>query len=255
MWLTIGGLLNLRDLGGTPTADGRAVRPGRLWRSENQTGLAASDLRALVDAGLTDVIDLRTDYEVDGSPSPLEGYDGVRYHHHSFFREAEDDDADILDRALPWVGYQPEALTGNATADSYLAFLADRPDSVLGALRAIADAPGAALVHCAVGKDRTGFTVALALSLVGVPEEEIVADYARTTERIEDVVRRLWADNTYAGEADRAVTLDAIAAHPETMSAVLGHVRTRYGGVRTVLGELGWTDDDSDRLRRHLLGE
>ena len=127
MWLTIGGLLNLRDLGGTPTADGRAVRPGRLWRSENQTGLAASDLRALVDAGLTDVIDLRTDYEVDGSPSPLEGYDGVRYHHHSFFREAEDDDADILDRALPWVGYQPEALTGNATADSYLAFLADRP--------------------------------------------------------------------------------------------------------------------------------
>ncbi|WP_347348210.1 tyrosine-protein phosphatase [Nigerium sp.] len=149
MWLTIGGLLNLRDLGGTPTADGRAVRPGRLWRSENQTGLAASDLRALVDAGLTDVIDLRTDYEVDGSPSPLEGYDGVRYHHHSFFREAEDDDADILDRALPWVGYQPEALTGNATADSYLAFLADRPDSVLGALRAIADAPGAALAACA----------------------------------------------------------------------------------------------------------
>ena len=141
MWLTIGGLLNLRDLGGTPTADGRAVRPGRLWRSENQTGLAASDLRALVDAGLTDVIDLRTDYEVDGSPSPLEGYDGVRYHHHSFFREAEDDDADILDRALPWVGYQPEALTGNATADSYLAFLADRPDSVLGALRAIRTPP------------------------------------------------------------------------------------------------------------------
>ena len=94
-------------------------------------------------------VDLRTDYEVDGSPSPLEGYDGVRYHHHSFFREAEDDDADILDRALPWVGYQPEALTGNATADSYLAFLADRPDSVLGALRAIADAPGAALAACA----------------------------------------------------------------------------------------------------------
>ena len=35
-------------------------------------------------------------------------------------------------------------------------------------------------MHCAVGKDRTGFTVALALAAVGVDDELIVADYAKT---------------------------------------------------------------------------
>lgn len=85
MTLRIDGMVNLRDLGGTPTTEGGAVQPGRLWRGENQTGLAASALQQMVDAGLTDVIDLRTDFEVQGSPSPFDPWPGVRYHHHSYF--------------------------------------------------------------------------------------------------------------------------------------------------------------------------
>ena len=59
--LAASGLLNLRDLGGTPTTDGRMVQFRRLWRSENQTGLSASALQSLIDteeqaelAGLSD---------------------------------------------------------------------------------------------------------------------------------------------------------------------------------------------------------
>lgn len=82
--LVIPGLVNLRDLGGTPTAHGRTVQHRRLWRSENQTGLPASSLQALIEQGLTDVVDLRTDFERAGSPSPLRSLPRVRYHHHSF---------------------------------------------------------------------------------------------------------------------------------------------------------------------------
>ena len=46
-------------------------------------------------------------------------------------------------------------------------------------MRAIADAPdGGVIVHCNVGKDRTGVVVALLLGLAGVPTETIVDDYA-----------------------------------------------------------------------------
>lgn len=249
--LAVPGLVNFRDLGGTPTSSGRPVQYRRLWRSENQTGLPSAALQSLIDQGLTDVIDLRTDFELAGSPSPLRCLPQVRYHHHSFFREAEDDHATILDRALPWVGHPFEELTGDETADSYLGFLSDRPDSVVGALRAIADAHAAALVHCAVGKDRTGFTVALALSLVGVSDEVIAADYARTTEGVVRVVEKLWTDPTYASEASDVDEV-RLAARPEAMRAVLDHL-DQIGGVRPLLRDFGWTEDDDRRLARHLL--
>ncbi len=250
--LTIPGLVNLRDLGGTPTTAGPAVRPGRLWRSENQTGLPASALHQLISLGLTDVVDLRTDFELAGSPSPLRCLPQVRYHHHSFFREAEDDRATILDRALPWVSHPVEELTGDETADSYLGFLSDRPDSVVSALRTVAGATGAALVHCAVGKDRTGFLVALALSLVGVSDQDIAADYARTTENIVRVVERLWTDPTYASEASD-IDEARLAARPEAMLAALDHL-AQLGGVRALLRDFGWTQEDDRHLAHHLLG-
>lgn len=209
----IDGLVNLRDLSGTPTASGQMVQSGRLWRSENQTMLSDAALDALVDAGLSDVIDLRTDFEVHGSPSPFVAREGVDYHHFSFFPAAEDDDPDVLDQALPWVDaeLQVTPLTGNEAADAYLMFLGLRPDSVVGALRAVAHADGAALVHCAVGRDRTGFTVALALALVGVSDEVIAADYARTSDHIAEVIRRLWTDPTYAAEAGEVDPVAAMA--------------------------------------------
>ena len=55
----------------------------------------------------------------------------------------------------------------------------------------IAHSPGATIVHCAAGKDRTGTVVAIALAEVGVTREAIVADYARSAERIEHIFGRL----------------------------------------------------------------
>lgn len=254
MTLHVDGLLNLRDLGGTPTASGRVVQPGRLWRSENQTALPQAALTSLVEQGLAEVIDLRTDFEVHGSPSPFAHDERVGYHHLSYFPAAEDDDADVLDQALPWVDGDLEIapLTGDDAADAYLMFLTMRPDSVVGALRTIAHADGAALVHCAVGRDRTGFTIALALALVGVDDAAIAADYARTSEHIVDVIRRLWSDPTYASEAGE-VDDDAAQARPEAMLRVLHHLRETHGSVRAALAPAGWTDDDQAALEAHLL--
>ncbi len=249
--LNVEGLLNLRDLGGTPTRDGCVLAPGRLWRSENQTLLAPHALDALVAAGLSDVIDLRSNFEMQNSPSPFAARPGVAYHHHSYF--AADTDAGVLAKAIPWEGKVQSLRTGDENADIYLDYVQERPDSVLAAVRAVAHARGAALVHCAVGKDRTGFTVALALAAVGVDDELIVADYAKTSAVIWQVAQRLWQDPTYAYRTG-AVTEDDLAARPASMRHVLEHLRAEHGGVPGLLRDIGWTDADQDALAAHLLG-
>jgi len=45
--------------------------------------------------------------------------------------------------------------------------------------------------HCASGKDRTGVVAALTLTLLGVPEDVVVADFALTERARERLGRRL----------------------------------------------------------------
>lgn len=64
--------------------------------------------------------------------------------------------------------------------------LRERMPQLTRAVAAIADAEGAALVHCAVGKDRTGLVVALTLLAAGASRAQVVADYARSGAAIGD---------------------------------------------------------------------
>lgn len=262
-WIDLDGLANMRDVGGIPTTDGGAIRERRLLRSDNLQTLTPADIERLVEVGLTDVIDLRSSFEVAAEgPGPLVGIDGIRFHHHSFFVEEDTPTADdhvnaggaeLPDEALPWVGLEPAIKVDDAAASTYLSFLADRPDSVLGALRAIGQAEGAALVHCAAGKDRTGTTVALALVLAGAERAAVVADYAASNERMQQIVDRLLASDTYH---DNLVgrPLSSHATRPETMDAFLRHAEASYGGVEQMLAPLGWTRADTERVRDKLLG-
>ena len=85
---------------------------------------------------------------------------------------------------------------------AYMSYLRRRPDSVVGSVRAIARADGAALVHCAAGKDRTGVVVALALDAAGVDRAAIAADYLASAERIEAILARLVSSSTYRAQLE-----------------------------------------------------
>jgi protein-tyrosine phosphatase len=147
---------------------------------------------------LTTVIDLRSEAEVESEgPGPLTAVPTVRRLHQSVMPEAgeaTDASADALlvrrERALS--RYPDDIL-----CSLYHGYLEDRPDSITAALRSIAESPGAALVHCAAGKDRTGVVVGLALSAVGVQRDAIVADYAASGDRIGAILDRLRASATY----------------------------------------------------------
>jgi protein-tyrosine phosphatase len=269
-WIELEGLVNLRDVGGMPTTDGGSIAAGRLLRSDNLQDLTPADIAELRRRGLTDVVDLRSDVEsMSEGPGPITREDGVTVHHHSLFTDTGRADSDGVDpngadtaassvdtatapaAALPWVGRKPSAVHDIPDTSYYLSYLVDRPDSVLAALRVIADADGATLVHCAAGKDRTGTVVALALLVAGADPTAVIADYAASSERIERVVQRLMATRTYADNL-RNRPLDSHRSRPETMQGVIEHLDTEHGGVEKLLATIGWTPADTVRLRAKL---
>jgi protein tyrosine/serine phosphatase len=257
----------MRDLGGLPTVDGGRTVSRRVLRSDNLQTLTPQDVRVLVEEiGLREVIDLRTTAEIllEGR-GPLREVPQVvhrhfsllpeRGHHTDVFAVEEDELPELpegwLESLLP--RSTPEHAQDEPPAvRSYLEYLHDRGEAVVGAVRAIAEADGgASVVHCAAGKDRTGVVVALCLAVAGVPNEEIVADYAMTAEIIDALVAKLAASPTYAEDMERRdVRLHTPRA--ETMERVLALLDETYGGPAGWLRENGFGDAEQATLRARL---
>ncbi|KAB8186226.1 protein-tyrosine-phosphatase [Nonomuraea phyllanthi] len=255
-WIDLEGAVNARDLGGLPTRDGGRTRRGRIFRSDNLQGLTPADVTLLVtELNLRHVVDLRSNAEVSlEGPGPLTRVPEVRHHHLTLFAEGgthTDVEADTIDgdRVLPWAerGLDEELrVTG-----FYFGYLRDRPDAVIAALRALSSADGAAVVHCAAGKDRTGVLSALALEVAGATREAIVADYVATGERLELILKRLRGSETYRGDLDSRPTDDHMP-RPRYIEQFFGVLDDRFGGAMGWLARHGWTDADTAALHARL---
>jgi protein-tyrosine phosphatase len=254
-WIELENAVNARDLGDLP-ADGDArIRPRRLLRADNLQELSPADIHTLVDdLGLTTVVDLRTTSEVkQEGPGPLTAVESVRHVHLSVMPES----MGMTDAAAEALAINRRRVAEERSPDDllmsyYLDYLADRPESIVGALRAVAEAPGAALVHCAAGKDRTGVVVAMALTVAGVPREVVIADYLATGERIDLVLDRLRRSPTYAADIDKLPAAEH-APRVGTMRGFLDQLDESHGGVLGWLSAHGFGAEDVKRLRDKLL--
>jgi hypothetical protein len=157
-----------------------------------------------------------------------------------------------IDAVLPWQARNDSGPEAERSVGHYLAYLDDRPDSIVSALRVMAHEDGASIVHCAAGKDRTGVVCALALEAVGVRRDAVVADYIATGDRLEQVLARLRASTTYAADLDSRPA-DSHLPHAYTMEKFLATVDERYAGALGWLAHHGWTDADTAALRARLV--
>jgi protein-tyrosine phosphatase len=268
-WIDLDGAVNVRDLGALPTGDGGHTAPGRLLRGDNLQDLSPADVRRLVDdIGVTTVVDLRSPYEVAAEgPGPLTRVASVHHLYQSLLPElgtatdaAAGDDppapgpASVAAEALA-IRRRDGAMAlspDDVRVGYYLGYLEDRPDQVVAALRGIARSPGAALAHCAAGKDRTGVVVALALTAAGVRRDAVIADYMATGERMRAVLGRLRSSPTYAEDTNSRPD-DEHMPTGGTMAAFLDQMDSRYGGVLAWLTAHGFGPADVAALRAKLL--
>lgn len=229
------GAVNFRDVGGLRAGESR-TRSGVLYRSGNLAALEPAGVEALAALGLRRIVDLRADDEVDRSPSRIEGL-GLTVQRVPLFTGSV-------------ASFWKEDLS---LTDMYRRIVEDSAAGVIDVVRGIiADQP--VLVHCTVGKDRTGVTIALALAAAGVDEDEVVADYARTEEllpsaRVDEVVARLREQHP------ESVNLEEVAARSPSavMTAFLDDLTERYGSPAGYLTARGLTEDELAALRRLLI--
>jgi hypothetical protein len=235
-------------------ANARVVVPGVLLRSDNLQSLTGGDVRLLVDhERLEVVLDLRTELEVElEGPGPITHEPGVRVEHRSLYPRSgpnTDLNADTVNLWPPPASSEwPDE---PRVVQAYLGYMSARPDSIVGSIGAIANTPGAVLVQCAAGKDRTGVVVALALDAAGVERRTIVGDYLATGERIDAIMARLVRSPTYRpgleGHDPRAH-----APVPGSIERVFELIDEAFGGSAAWLSAHGLSDAALARLRRRI---
>jgi len=200
---------NLRDLGGLATIDGQRVRAGRLFRSGHLSELDRAEAAILGGLGLRTIIDLRRPSEVADFPTPdLDGVDRL-------WMSVSPEDSEFAVAANLLFGNQPERVdtaedSGFAVAANLL--FGNQPEQVdiatmlegyfrntvtnrLDGYRPVFEAATdpdrqPLLFHCMGGKDRTGFVAGVLLRLLGVGQEEVMADYLLTNEILGDRMAR-----------------------------------------------------------------
>jgi protein-tyrosine phosphatase len=237
------GCLNVRDLGGHRTDDGRATRFGAIVRADSVRQLSEAGWAELVAYGVATILDLRGGDELESDPPDELPVDVV---HVPFF--VEDDEA--------WAEVEAAAeaapTAAAATRDVYLVFLERFRPNVAAAIVAVARAPGGTVVvHCAGGKDRTGLLTALLLRLAGVGHADIAADYALSEQRLRPRMDAWLAGAATDAERERIRRTSATPA--EAMTGVLEELERRYGSVAAYLQAGGVTTAELDRIRERLV--
>lgn len=237
--LDVPGFVNLRDVGGLPAGPAARTRWRALLRADWPALTGPSGVRALHTVPVRTVIDLRDDEEVLAT-EPL-------------FREAG---FTVLRRPIFDGSAASFVARGVTLTDLYRHMVRRSAAELAGAVAAVADAgPGGVLVHCTAGKDRTGLTVALALSAVGVPREDVVRDYAATEARLRGpwLARRVAELVAYHG-AGVALSAELLAGSPAgAIESALDLVVAGWGSVPAYLAEHGVSEKQLARLRTRLI--
>ncbi|MDM5189058.1 tyrosine-protein phosphatase [Bacillus sp. DX4.1] len=250
--LPLQGAFNFRDLGGYETTDGRRVKWGKLYRSEELAGLTEQDIHYLQQSGLKLVCDYRTDFEVKHKPNPK--MNGVRQVCLPVMQDIAKDlnineffqigDVSMLGKPGEYlVKMNKDFVTDNEAFVRFLQLAQDPENLPL-------------VNHCTAGKDRTGFASALLLLVLGVPEETVMQDYLLSNGFREKLNQKMMAflGAKLKDEESRAILGAMFEARAEYLQAALDEITRTYGSVEVYAEKgIGFTKEQLVAIKTLLL--
>lgn len=240
------GVANFRDLGGYVTAGGQSIAWRRLYRSDSLAELTDQDHELWRELGIRAVCDLRLTSERDSAPDRLPQDADLTEHHIGFLPEG----ANEMLRAI-----RAGELNSAEITEEVIRHYRRLPLDHLAEYRAVFDLLDRpqnhpVVIHCTSGKDRTGLAIALILLALGIPEDQVLADYVLTNSYRRDVSRIF---KLYIGDAEMQTLT---SAQPVYFTAALGAMQREYGSTRNYLRDgIGLDDTRLKRLRAAFLEE
>lgn len=241
---------NFRDVAGTgagyATADGAHVNKGVFYRA-NAIVPNEADMATLTALGLSTVYDLRTDDEVASKKDVLPA--GVTY------------------KRIPILSGNINEMLGKINSpddarkmmqDMNVAFVSGAVEKAKFAelFTDLANTDGGGQVfHCTAGKDRTGWTSAVLLTLAGVDQKTIMDDYLLTNEYAKDSIAKNTA-GLKAAFGDKYVNFIPLVTVEESfLQAGLDEMTATYGTMDKYLTDgLGLSADTIAKLKAKLVG-
>jgi protein-tyrosine phosphatase len=211
------------------------VRTGALVRSDAPIALEEPGRAVLRELGVRTALDLREPVERKLDPPNFDGL-GLTLHH------------------VPIIGKDFELKVSMGLEEIYRDLLEQRGAQLTSAVALLSE-PGAlpALVFCSAGKDRTGLVIALVLGALGVPDDQIVADFTATERAMEGAFRAvIEARAVAAGISEQEVAIK-VGAPPALMRGALAWLRERDGGAAGYLRRNGLGAAELEALRRGLV--
>jgi protein-tyrosine phosphatase len=231
-------VFNLRDVGGWNALDGKKVKTGQVFRSDNFGNATEADIDHVVNhLGIKHVIDLRRAEEWNES-AKFPDVDGVEFHHFELLH-------------IKWenIGVRTSGITDEAELIEFLrhrytGMMESGYECVRDTLDVIASGEPV-VFHCMAGKDRTGIIAAVLLSILGVDEEDIAADYALTS--FGSARWRAWRDEHYG----KPEVEGGLGTPAEAMRQTIAEINARFGSMERYAQAIGFKG--SDTLRDMLL--
>ena len=231
--LTVQGVLNARNFSSLQGARG-PVPASSFIRTADLSKITPLGRNALAAAGVTLDIDLRTAEEQKTSRDLLADDPRFKYERISLLGTEKIDPASL-----------PSSL-----GSMYVNFLADNQAQFAQVFKKMAQQKdGTILFHCAAGKDRTGMIAALLLALAGVPESDIVHNYAISA----DYLKPIMASPEMVEMLKANPKVAALSGTPpEAIVAFLDVLNSQHGGAHTYLKSIGLDDSDVQNLLQRM---
>ena len=244
------GAHNFRDLGGYKTSDGKTVKWGKVYRSDNLHSLTDEDLKYMERLNIKSVVDFRSDEERNEEPDRLT--------------------PDMTPILLP-IKFEPEGVTENLTRDLTfgnldssnllrdfnIILVKEFTEEYREFFRHIVDNGGEPFVlHCTAGKDRAGFGSAMILTVLGVPREKIIEDYLLTNTYVSDHVDRKLLETElktfFRADSDNLRKINFV--EERYIQAAFDTIDSHWGGMDQYISEgLNLTEEDIGKIRNYYL--
>lgn len=250
------GTPNFRDFGGYEVANGRRVKWGFLYRSGQLSNLSEQDVALMQHLEIDLICDFRRVEEQEGDPSRLPQNNPPRIaslpivpgSNSRFFEEIADEAGSSLGRQAMF----------DFMVEINRDFAAAQTATYARMFREILALPDARfLVHCAAGKDRTGFAVALVLLALGVPRDVVMHDYMLTARYFHPTTEIERLREKYQMEhMDADAILPMLEVHEDYLAQALDTIDQGYASIEAYLEEaLGVGANDLAELRVRYLEE
>ena len=257
---------NFRDLGGMRTSDGKEIVKCRILRSGELSRLSKeAEVCLQKQYQLREILDLRTLEERTSAPDcPVEG---AAYRVLDFF-------AGDAGQGNSYSGNgsreQMEKMRDIEQVHTYMEQLYRSFVTSPFARRALKELveifmrteEGAVLFHCFAGKDRTGISAAVLLTLLGVSEEDIFADYLQTNKLRYEANQIILAGTRKQMEQAGVPDVENICAAIEAalsvdaryLEASYDEAEKEYGSFENYIFEgIGITKEEREKLCRLYL--